>query len=171
MQNFEERLRTCVRQEGRHLSDIIFRNWVINVTNQNCVCYRLLWCWHNFFILKINKVTIILKTCVLFAPSCIYIYACHTVLSHNLAVFTGLRNPVCVCVCVCVSVWFTELLKENKRDGALCVNKHNDCWQLLRYLLHTYNSFLWVMASNPICFKNVSSRIFNIRWILVPEGH
>jgi len=24
MQNFEERLRTCVRQEGRHLSDIIF---------------------------------------------------------------------------------------------------------------------------------------------------
>jgi len=27
MQNFQERLRTCVRQEGRHLSDIIFRNW------------------------------------------------------------------------------------------------------------------------------------------------
>jgi len=26
MENFEERLRTCVRQEGRHLSDIIFRN-------------------------------------------------------------------------------------------------------------------------------------------------
>ena len=26
MQNFEQRLRTCVRQEGRHLSDIIFRN-------------------------------------------------------------------------------------------------------------------------------------------------
>ena len=26
MQNFEERLRTCVRQEGRHLSDISFRN-------------------------------------------------------------------------------------------------------------------------------------------------
>jgi len=26
MQNFEERLRTCVRQEGRHISDIIFRN-------------------------------------------------------------------------------------------------------------------------------------------------
>jgi len=26
MQNFEEILRTCVRQEGRHLSDIIFRN-------------------------------------------------------------------------------------------------------------------------------------------------
>ena len=26
MQNFEERLRTCVRQEGLHLSDIIFRN-------------------------------------------------------------------------------------------------------------------------------------------------
>jgi len=25
-QNFEERLRTCVRQEGRHLSDIIFRD-------------------------------------------------------------------------------------------------------------------------------------------------
>ena len=25
-QNFEERLRTCVRQEGRYLSDIIFRN-------------------------------------------------------------------------------------------------------------------------------------------------
>jgi hypothetical protein len=25
MKNFEERLRTCVRQEGRHLSDIIFR--------------------------------------------------------------------------------------------------------------------------------------------------
>ena len=26
MQNFEQRLRTCVRQEGRLLSDIIFRN-------------------------------------------------------------------------------------------------------------------------------------------------
>jgi len=26
MQNFEVRLRTSVRQEGRHLSDIIFRN-------------------------------------------------------------------------------------------------------------------------------------------------
>jgi len=26
MQNVEERLRTCVRQEGGHLSDIIFRN-------------------------------------------------------------------------------------------------------------------------------------------------
>ena len=26
MQNFEGRLRKCVRQEGRHLSDIIFRN-------------------------------------------------------------------------------------------------------------------------------------------------
>jgi len=26
MQNFEERLRTCVRQEGRHFPDIIFRN-------------------------------------------------------------------------------------------------------------------------------------------------
>jgi len=26
MQNFEERFRTCVRQAGRHLSDIIFRN-------------------------------------------------------------------------------------------------------------------------------------------------
>ena len=26
MQNFEERLRTCVRLEGRHLSDINFRN-------------------------------------------------------------------------------------------------------------------------------------------------
>jgi len=25
-QNFEERFRTCVRQEGRHLSDIVFRN-------------------------------------------------------------------------------------------------------------------------------------------------
>jgi hypothetical protein len=31
MQNFEERLRKCVRQEGRHLPDIIFRNCVINV--------------------------------------------------------------------------------------------------------------------------------------------
>jgi len=26
MQNVEERLRTCVRQEGRRLSDMIFRN-------------------------------------------------------------------------------------------------------------------------------------------------
>jgi len=26
MRNFDERLQTCVRQEGRHLSDIIFRN-------------------------------------------------------------------------------------------------------------------------------------------------
>jgi hypothetical protein len=69
MQNFEKRLRTCVRQEGRHLSDIIFRNWVINVSNQNCIYYRLFWLF-CFFILKINKVTIIWKTCVLFAPHC-----------------------------------------------------------------------------------------------------
>ena len=68
MQNFEERLRTCVRQEGRHLSDIIFRDLVINANNQNCIYYRLFWCWYNSFILKINKVTIIWKTCVLFAP-------------------------------------------------------------------------------------------------------
>ena len=44
MQNFEEMLRTCVRQEGRLLSDIIFRNWEINVSNQNCIFYRLFWC-------------------------------------------------------------------------------------------------------------------------------
>ena len=43
MQNFEERLRTCDRQEGRHLSDIIFRNCVINVSNQNCIYYKLFW--------------------------------------------------------------------------------------------------------------------------------
>jgi len=61
MQTFEERLQTCVRQEGRHLFDIIFRNWVINVRHQNCIYYRLFWCWHNSFILKINKVTIIWK--------------------------------------------------------------------------------------------------------------
>ena len=44
MQNFEERLQTCVQQEGRHLSDIISRNWVINVSNQNCIYYSLFWC-------------------------------------------------------------------------------------------------------------------------------
>jgi hypothetical protein len=71
MQNYEERLRTCVRQEGRHFSDIIFRKWVINVGNQNCIYYRLFCCWHNFFILKINKVTIIWKTCIIFTPHCI----------------------------------------------------------------------------------------------------
>jgi len=43
MQNFEETLRTCVRQEGRHLSDIIFRNCVINVSNKNYIYYRLFW--------------------------------------------------------------------------------------------------------------------------------
>ena len=65
----------CVRQEGRHLSDIIFRNWVINVSNQNCIYYRLFWCWHSFFILKINKVTIIWETCVLFAsPGINFLY-------------------------------------------------------------------------------------------------
>jgi len=44
MQNFEERLRTCVRQEGRHLSYIIFRNGVINVSNQNFIYCRLFGC-------------------------------------------------------------------------------------------------------------------------------
>jgi len=52
MQNFEERLRACLhtpgaspqRQEGCHLSDIIFRNLVINVNNENCIYYRLFWC-------------------------------------------------------------------------------------------------------------------------------
>ena len=53
MQNFEERLRPCVRQEGRHLSDIIFRNWVINVSNQNCIYYRFFGV-NMFFILKIK---------------------------------------------------------------------------------------------------------------------
>ena len=52
MQSFEERLQTCVRQEGRHLSDIIFRNWVINISNQNCIYYRFFWCWHNFLYWK-----------------------------------------------------------------------------------------------------------------------
>jgi hypothetical protein len=41
MQNFEERLRICVRQKGRHLSYIIFCNWVINGSNQNWIYYRL----------------------------------------------------------------------------------------------------------------------------------
>ena len=40
---------------------VIFRNWVINVSNQNCIYYRLFWCQHIFFVLKINKVTIIWK--------------------------------------------------------------------------------------------------------------
>ena len=44
MQYFEESLRTCVRQEGRHLSYIISRNWLINVNNQNWIYYRLFWC-------------------------------------------------------------------------------------------------------------------------------
>jgi len=44
MQNFEKRLRRCVRQEGSHLSNIIFRNSVNNVSNQNCIYYRLFWC-------------------------------------------------------------------------------------------------------------------------------
>ena len=44
MQNFEERLRTYVRQEGCQISDIIFRNWVINVSNQNFIYYRLFCC-------------------------------------------------------------------------------------------------------------------------------
>ena len=44
MQNFEKRLQPCVRQQGRHLSDIIFRNRVINASNQNCIYYRLFWC-------------------------------------------------------------------------------------------------------------------------------
>ena len=43
MHNFEERLRTCVRQ-GRHISDTIFRNLVINISNQKCFNYRLFWC-------------------------------------------------------------------------------------------------------------------------------
>ena len=71
MQNFEERLRTCVRQEGCRLSDIIFRNWVINVSNQNCIYYRLFWCEHNFFILEIKKVTIIWKKNVFFLRHCV----------------------------------------------------------------------------------------------------
>ena len=70
MQNFEERLRKCVRQEGRHLSDIIFRNWVINVSNQNCIYYRLFW-YNIIFYIENKKVTIIWNKCVLFAPLCI----------------------------------------------------------------------------------------------------
>jgi hypothetical protein len=85
---------------GRHLSDIIFRNSVINVSNQNWIYYRLFWCWHNFFILKINEVTIIWKkTCVLFAPPC----AKTDFFTVNTALFTifvqhsdqfGRSNPV-----------------------------------------------------------------------------
>ena len=70
MQNFEERLRKCVRQEGRHLSDIIFRNWLINVSNQNCIYYRFFGI-NIIFYIENKKVTIIWKICVLFAPLCV----------------------------------------------------------------------------------------------------
>ena len=76
----------------RHLSDIIFRNWVINVSNQNCIYYRLFWCWHNLFILLINKVTIIWKTCVLFAPPCI---SCSlTAERYNIIVCDNFKNYI-----------------------------------------------------------------------------
>ena len=69
MEKFEERLRTCVRQEGRHLSDIIFRNWIIYVSNQNCIYYRLFSVNIIFFVLKIKKLQLFEeKKCVLFAP-------------------------------------------------------------------------------------------------------
>ena len=41
-----------VKNFGRHLSDIIFRNSVINVSNQNCIYCRLFSCWHNFLCWK-----------------------------------------------------------------------------------------------------------------------
>jgi len=44
MQNFEERLWTSLGQAGRHFSDIIFRNSVFNVSNQNCIYYREFCC-------------------------------------------------------------------------------------------------------------------------------
>ena len=80
MRNFEERLRTCVRQEGRHLSDIIFRNWIINVSNQNCIYCRLFWCWHNFFILKIKKLQLFEKNMRSFCATLyiLYIFMWHT---------------------------------------------------------------------------------------------
>ena len=72
MQNFEERLRTCVWQEGRHLSDIIFRNWVINVSNQNCIYYRLFWCWHYFFYIENKQSYNYLKNMRSFCPTLYY---------------------------------------------------------------------------------------------------
>ena len=49
MQNFEESLRTCVRQEGRHLSDIIFRNWVIKFLH-----HPLFVLWRSSFMYYMN---------------------------------------------------------------------------------------------------------------------
>ena len=69
MQNFEESLRTCV-QQGHHLSDIIFRNLVINVSNQNCIYYRLFW----FFYIENKKSYNYLKKIHSF---CATVYMCH----------------------------------------------------------------------------------------------
>jgi len=58
MQSFEESLLTCVRQEGRHLSDIISRNLIINVSIKNAFitgCFD----FNVIFYIENKKVTII----------------------------------------------------------------------------------------------------------------
>jgi len=67
MQNFDERLRTCLRQ-GHHLSDIIFRNWVINITAFITGCFGV-----NiiFFILKIKKLQLFEKKNTFFLRHCV----------------------------------------------------------------------------------------------------
>ena len=77
MQNCEERLRTCVRQEGCHLSDIIFRNWVINLSNQNCIYYRFFWCWRNFFYIENKQSYNYLKNMRSFCASRYFSYMFH----------------------------------------------------------------------------------------------
>jgi len=68
MQNFEERLRTCEWQEGRHLSDIIFRNWVIkSAFITGCFGANII------FYIENKKVTIIWEN-AFFLRHCIYIY-------------------------------------------------------------------------------------------------
>ena len=91
MQNFEERLRTCVRQEGRHLSDIIFRNWVINVSNQNCIYYSLFWCKRNFLILKIQKFTIIWKKIRSFCATVYIVTNCNIVVFMTVCIYRYVR--------------------------------------------------------------------------------
>ena len=175
MQNFEERLRTCVRQEGRHLSDIIFRNWVINVSNQNCIYYRLFWCWHNFFILKINKVTIIWKTCVLFAPPCFaqrgwhnssycrlfctsllfgFIYECNMLHEHN---FVFLFGNMVYHLSI-VFVYFLGLDKDVAWFCFLCnfywlpINFTKYYWSLLWTFCHWSNRIVTLPESNSLKF-------------------
>jgi len=125
MQIFEERHRTCVRQEGRHLSDIIFRKLVVNVGNQNCIYYRFFGVDIIFYIenkqsYNYLKNTFYLRHTVYCKPMKILSRYAHTHARTYLYIY--IHMCVCVCVCKNIDIFFFVALQPNAGHGLLILD-------------------------------------------------